>query len=403
MKPHFRHWFFIGVCSGILPQLSVQAEQSNWQQKVDTLIAQELKSSGIPSLQIAIGQGQKLVFDQAYGLADIEQNVVATTNTKYRIASISKWLTATAMIKLVESGKLALDAPIQDYCPQYPKKQWTITTRQLLTHTSGVRHYADYARELEDARNDEMRDAIKKRQQNSLLGRFTRYTDIHAPLENFKNDKLLFKPGTDWKYTSFGYRILGCVLESAAGQSYASAMEELIFKPAKMHNTVNDDAWDIISNRSAGYRLMADKKLRRANMRDISENLPAGGHLSTARDLVNFALAFNANRLVNNQHRVLMSSPLDKTKQPMFRAPTWRDAIPSKQNYSHGVMQFPQANSINIGHSGRQAGSDSMLVLDPTDNIAIAILANVKGYNGGLKLIRKVQSILANSKDFILD
>ena len=159
-------------------------------------------------------------------------------------------------------------------------------------------------------------------------GRYTRYTDIVAPLKNVKNDPLLFTPGTQWKYTSFGYRVLGCVLENAAKQSYELAMNELIFKPAKMKNTMNDDAWKIIPNRSAGYRLNKDKSLRRANMRDISENLPAGGHLSTASDLVKFALAFNANRLVNKDSQNLMTSPQNKTAEQMHRAPTWRDAIP---------------------------------------------------------------------------
>ncbi len=378
----------------LLNQGIAEASSTNWQQQVKKLIATEVASTGIPSLQIAIGKDDAVIFEYAHALANIENNVVATSNTKYRIASISKWMTATAAMALVEKNKLNLDAPIQSYCPQFPEKNWQITTRHLLTHTSGIRHYADYHTQLKEAKTDEEKLEVKQRQAKSLLGRFTRYTNMHAPLENFKNDALLFKPGTDWQYTSFGYRVLGCVLEGAAKLSYRELMQSLVLSPANMSNTVDDDAWTIVPNRSAGYRIDREKNLRRANMRDISENLPAGGHLSTATDLVKFSLAFNNNKLVNETSKQTMISPLNQTIQQMYRTPIWRDAMPSQQNYSHGVMLFPDTHKLNIGHSGRQAGADAMVVLNPKDNLAIAILSNVKGYNGELKLIEKIEAII---------
>ena len=402
--PLFNYIFGIVVCF-ITHSTTVYANppqpnsssSEDWDEKINTLIIQEVASKGIPSLQVAIGYENNIIFEQAYGFANIENQVPATTESKYRIASISKWLTATAAMALVKSEKLTLDAPIQQYCPQFPKKPWTITPRHLLAHTSGIRHYANYQVELESAKTLAERDAIEKRQAKSLLGRFTRYTDMDGPLDNFKNDELLFEPGTQWKYTSFGYRVLGCVLEGAAQKPYRTLMEQLVFQPADMQNTVNDDAWGIIPHRVSGYRLK-DKKLRRANMRDISENLPAGGHLSTATDLVKFALAFNNDQMIDEKLKTLMVTPLNKNLEGMYRNSIWRDAIPSQANYSHGMMLFPSLNTVRVGHSGRQAGADSMVVLDPTKKLSIAILTNVKGYNGELALIEKIEAIIATAK-----
>ena len=110
---------------------------------IEDFAAQEMENSGTPSLQIAIGSKGRVVFEGAYGWADLENKVPATSKSRYRTASVSKWFTAIAAMKLAEAGKLDLDAPIQRYCSSYPKKRWTITTRQLLTHTSGIRHYID--------------------------------------------------------------------------------------------------------------------------------------------------------------------------------------------------------------------------------------------------------------------
>jgi len=387
--------YLLGL-AGLFIQAAPHAKMNDWQQQVNDLVQQELISTGIPSLQIAIGQGDHIIFEQAYGMADIENQVAATLDTKYRIASISKWMTSTAAMSLVESGKLDLDKSITDYCPAYTAKAQKITTRHLLTHTSGVRHYADYHTLFKQAKTDVQIANVERRYAQSRLGRFTRYTDLTAPLKGFKDDALLFDPGTDWKYTSFGYRVLGCVIEGASKHTYRDVMDSVVFKPTNMMNTTNDDAWNIIPNRSSGYRINKDKKLRRANMRDVSENLPAGGHLSTATDLVKFALAFNNNKLVNEKTKHQMITPLNNSFDKMYRDPTWRDAIPSQKNYSHGVMLFPQTDRVNIGHSGRQAGADSMVVLDVKENISIAILANVKGYNGELQLIEKILPLIKN-------
>ncbi|WP_019027833.1 serine hydrolase domain-containing protein [Colwellia piezophila] len=378
-------------------QANENKKQEIWQKQLSAAAIVELKQSGTASLQIAVGYKNKIIFSDAYGLADIENNILATPQTKYRIASISKWFTSSATMSLIETGALDLNAPIQKYCPKYPLKLNVITTKQLLTHTSGIRHYADYNALLSRASSDDERTKIERKRFIDQLGRYTRYTEVITPLNNFKEDPLLFKPGTNWKYTSYGFRTLACVLQGAAKKPYREIMEDLIFTPLAMNNTVDDDAWAIIPHRASGYRLNKNKKLRRANMRDVSENLPAGGHLSTATDLILFAQAFNNNQLISEKTKSLMISPYSKNEMNSAHIPSWRDAIPSKYNYGMGVMLFPNDEQSWFGHTGQQAGSSSIVFVIPEHDISIAVLTNIKGWRGYMSFTREIASILVNA------
>ncbi|MDZ7768080.1 MAG: serine hydrolase domain-containing protein [Woeseiaceae bacterium] len=204
------------------------------------------------------------------------------------------------------------------------------------------------------------------------------------------------KPGTDWLYSSFGYRLLGCVLEGASGRTYRSLLEEEVLEPAGMASTVPDDAWAIIPHRAAGYRLDRGKPLRRADMRDVSENLPAGGHLTTATDLILFAQAFHTRALLSDQSATLMTQGLRNNPKESENYTSWRHAIPSRDKYAYGIMSFPNEKSLWIGHTGRQAGSSSIVVLVPGEELSIAVLTNVKGWGGYLSLVRDIHLIVQN-------
>ena len=380
---------------GILLLLLVTAVTAQTMpESITEAIQSELERSGVPSLQVAVGRGRELLFDGAFGFADVENDVPATTETKYRSSSISKWFTATGAMLLAEQGRLDLDASIQKYCLQFPDKRWPITTRQLLTHTSGIRHYADYESELSQATTDDERVSIRQRRSRDALGVFTRYTDVIAPLDNFKDDPLVFEPGTGWLYSSFGYRLLGCVLEGASGREYQSFLTDEILVPAGMKSTVPDDAWAIIPHRAAGYRLDKGASLRRADMRDVSENLSAGGHLTTASDLIAFAQAFQAQQLISAESAAQMMHDLSSNSEEPEDYSSWRHAIPSRDKYGYGIMSFPNESGLWIGHTGRQAGSSSIVVLIPDEDLSLAVLTNVKGWGGYLSLVRKLHSII---------
>lgn len=379
--------FLSSSCSIAQKQQSNEKIQANdlevFQEKIATAAQEEIKKSGVPSLQIAVGQNGKLIFNEAFGLADIENNVKATTETKYRSASMDKWLTATATFRLVESGQLDLDVPIQEYCPEFPKKEWPITTRQLLTHTAGIRHNLDFPRLIEDAKTEQERNKLKEMQIKEQLGEYTRYTDVITPLENFKDDDLLFEPGTDYSYSSFGYRVLGCVIQGAAERPFREVMKEEIFIPASMNNIVDDDAWAVIPNRASGYFLKENGSVSRASFRDVSENLPAGGHLATASDFISFVNAFKSGKLVSAETQTLM------TKAPIFVGDN-----PVDSKYGYGVELIDSDIGKWIAHTGSQSGATAIVVIFPADNISIAIMSNAYGWRGLFEFTSSIRKII---------
>src|SRR6266576_5572207 len=267
--------------------------------KIQAAITALMSSKHIPGLSIAIVSDNQLRWQSGYGTADLENSVPAKAATVYRIASIAKPITAVAVMQLVERGKLDLDAPIQKYVPTFPTKPWPITTRQLLGHLSGIRNYKQ---------NEFPNQADSTRFYNSLT----------EALSMFKDDPLDFEPGTKFSYTTYGYTLLGTVIEGASGMSYVDYMRENVFKPAKMNHTQADNVYDIIPNRARGYHPKVygkfDGNLRNADLSDTSYKIPAGGLVSTVEDLANFAIAVQNGVLIKKETFEQMSTP-QKTRE----------------------------------------------------------------------------------------
>jgi CubicO group peptidase (beta-lactamase class C family) len=387
------------ACQVVAPADGAQSQQraAAARDEIGAAAAREMERAGSPSLQMAASYDGVTRVNRAFGTANVELNVAATTTTRYRTASVAKWFTATEAMRLSAAGRLDLDAPIQAYCPRFPPKRWPVTARQLLTHTSGLRHEHDYERELTDAKTDAERLAIVVRRDREALGRFTRYDDVFAPLVNFADDALLFEPGTDWSYSSPDYRVLSCVLQGAAGKPYTVLMQENIFTPAGMAHTVPDDAWAIVPERAGLYQVDgARHALRHANYRDVSENLAAGGYLSTASDLVAFALRFSAAALIGSDDVRRMLTPVVVTASaPPTSAANVPAEVPSYRRYGYGVMLFPTDTGTWFGHSGRQDGASTLVVVSPDRRCVVAVMMNVRSWANGFDFVRSICSILA--------
>jgi CubicO group peptidase (beta-lactamase class C family) len=157
-------------------------------------------ASDTPGLAVAVGMDGEVVWSAGFGYADLEQGVaVDPAATLFRIGSVIKPMTAHAVAQLVHAGKLDLDAPVQDYVPGFPHKRAPVTTRHLLAHLSGIRHYGG----------------------DEFLGR-DKYETVNAGLAIFKDDPLLHEPGERYLYSSYGYNLAGAVVEGAAGQEGGS-------------------------------------------------------------------------------------------------------------------------------------------------------------------------------------
>jgi CubicO group peptidase (beta-lactamase class C family) len=351
-----------------------------------------LKANHLPGLSVAIFRSGH-IWSAGFGKADLEQEVPVTAQSMFRTASVAKWFTAAAAMRLVEDGMLDLDAPIQRYCAAFPDKQWPISSRQLLTHMSGVRHnHGD---------NGEKRDTDAERQALELLiqreknGQYLRYTDVIKPLDAFKDHPLIFRPGTRVQYSSPGYRLLGCVLEGAAKTPYRKLMRDLVFTPAGMRTITEDDALALVPHRVAGYSRLPDGTFTRAAFRDVSENLPAGGWLSTAEDLARFVAAFESGNLVKPATRDrMLERPelLDGTPAPNpFGSPNYY--------YGAGIMVGPVDGRLAWFHTGGQTGASALLYWFPDSKIAVALMTNRDGSAIREPLARKLEEIANRESD----
>ena len=196
--------------------------------ELESMIKDVMEREKIPGLSIAIYKDDYL-WSEGYGFSDIENNIRAKPETSYILASVMKPMTALAIVRLENEGKLDFDAEIQQYLPYYPKKKWPVTVRQVLGHLSGI--------------------GCKEMQWEEYMDKITYKTE--EALEFFMHCGLLFEPGSRYEYSSFGYNVLGAIVEAVSGESYEHYMTESIWKPLGMNSTsLDSDA--IIPNRVRG-------------------------------------------------------------------------------------------------------------------------------------------------------
>ncbi len=288
---------------------------------------------------IVIAHRGKVLLDQAWGDADIARNVLNTPQTQFCIASMNKMFTAVAILELVSQGKLALDAPIAKYWPDYPNRDLAarVTVRELLDHTAGTGEL--FTPELQAHRSElhTLADVVR------LLG--------NRPLE--------FQPGTQWEYSNFGFILLGRLIELVSGQSYDRYVREHIFDPAGMlHTSPRPD-----TNRAAGYAIgythRPDGLTPTTPIKPeppVAGATAAGGGYSTVYDLFLFAQALQSGKLL----------PSALLKQ----ATSW-DVV-------HSVcgLGFSLVWNRAYGHAGAGPGVNGELRILPESGYVLVALAN---------------------------
>jgi serine beta-lactamase-like protein LACTB, mitochondrial len=311
---------------------------------VEATLSAEVSRGNAPGLSAAIVTDHRLVWAQGVGLADLEQRVPAKASTVYRIASISKPITAVAVMQLAEQEKLDLDTPIQRYCPAFPQKPWPITARQLLAHLGGIRSYRS---------NDEVYNTHH-------------YSNLLEPLALFKDDPLLHEPGTKFLYSTYGYNVLGCVIEGASGMRYIDYVRDHIFRPAGMHHARPDDVEAIILNRARFYRRLPHGEFYNAPLADTSNKIPGGGFCATAEDLAKFAIAVQTGVLVTKA-----------TLEQMFIRQKTRDGqgVP----FGLGWVVNVRDGQKEVWHLGGVQGVSAILYMRPEQGMAVVLLINVSG------------------------
>jgi len=316
--------------------------------QVDLTVATFLAHSHAPGVAVSIVLDGKPAFARGYGEADTAHHRPVTPDTLFRLASVSKPITATGAMQLWQAGKLDLDAPVQKYCPQFPVKPYPITTRELLGHLGGIRHYGDLP-------HGDPEDHNTKHFDDPIAGGFS----------FFANDALVIVPGEKFHYSTHGYTVVGCAIQGASGESYVSYITKNVLAPAGMSHTVVDDATKTITERSAFYTVK-DGRVVDASAMDSSYKIPGGGWLSSANDMAEYAVAMLSDKLVTRSTRDLMWTPQKPT-----------NGSADRYGYGFGVGEIDGVKTVS--HNGGQEGTATNLTIAPEKNAAVIVLINADG------------------------
>jgi serine beta-lactamase-like protein LACTB, mitochondrial len=276
-----------------VPSVTHSAPSGKWADAVEggrQVMRTSLTEQNLPGLSVAVGVAGDIVWAEGFGSADLENRVGVTPDTRFRIGGVSMALTSAAVGLLLEKDRLNLDDEIQMYVPDFPAKQWPVTLRQLMGHLAGVRN---------DAGDEE---PLSVRCERTVDG-----------LQRFAERRLLFEPGTRYRYSTYGWILVSAVVEAAAREPFLRFMRTQIFEPLGMDDTKADSATDPIPDRATFYhpRFAADPRYgpELAREGDYSCFAGAGAFLSTPSDLVRFGMAINSGKLLQPATVKMLQAP----------------------------------------------------------------------------------------------
>ncbi len=325
--------------------LSIQSYSQSLQDRMDNAIPLLMEQNNVPGLAIAIIENNEIILKKGFGFADIENSIPVIPNTGFNIGSVSKTFSAWGIMKLVESGKVDLDEPIENYLSRWkiPESEFDrtkVTIRNILSHTAGlsVHGYPGFPPEMELPTLEQ-----------SLNGE-------NGPVRKSESVKLIHEPNTKFKYSGGGFTILQLVIEEVTGKSFSDYMEETIFAPLKMEHTSFTISSDILESSATPY----DEKGKEIYLEQFTAQAAAGLH-TTLNDFIRFA---HANLQEND---ILSESTLSMMMEP----------VPVTDNMYGLSYRLMKAGSFTLaGHAGSNDGWESAFFLHPQSNSGIVMLSN---------------------------
>jgi len=335
-----------------VPSVVRAAPAPKWAGAVDEarrIVRATLADQNWPGVSVAVGAGGEIAWAEGFGWADLESHVKVSPDVRFRIGTASMALTSAAVGLLVENGRLKLDDEIQTYVPEFPKKQWPVTVRQLLGHVAGVRTDG----------GDE--GPYSERCERPVEG-----------LKLFKDKTLLFEPGMRYRFSSFGWILVSAAVEKAADEPFYAFMRSRIFEPLGMSDTMPDSAADSIPNRVTFYfpRFAADNRYGPQSAPDVDYSCYTGSSafLSTPSDLVRFAMAVNGGKLLQPSTVQLLQTSLK---------------LPTQVDTGYGLgwdletVTLAGKQTRAVGHDGESIGGRvASLMTLPDYGLVVAVTTN---------------------------
>jgi serine beta-lactamase-like protein LACTB, mitochondrial len=347
---------FVALCVSLVAAAFAEDAKVSAEKRalLEDTVSKFMASTNAPGIAVAVVLNGEEVWSEGFGMADLENNAPVTTQTLFRLASISKPITATAAMQLWEQGKLDLEVPIQKYCPAFPQKESPINTRQLMSHLAGVRHYRTDPKEDLETNN-------------------TKHFDdpIAGGIQFFANDPLLSKPGSKFNYSTQGFTLVGCAIEGASGEKYVDYVRQHIFVPAGMNSTRWDDRFSVIPHRTRFYSKTKTGVVQNSEFLDSSYKVPGGGWLSSADDMARFEVAVLADRLVERATRDLMWTAQQASSPEVVEE--------KHRGYALGWGVGDAAGVPDVGHGGGQQGTSTFIMMAPEQKAGVVVLINMDG------------------------
>ena len=332
--------FFIFVLAGVLPALGGLLAVTAQADPIDDYVALQMRRQHLPGVSLAVVQDGRVVKQQAYGFADLEQKVPVTPDTVFEIGSITKQFVAAALMTLVEQGAIDLDQPASRYLSDLPPAWHEVTVRQLLTHTSGIPDFEEILG----------------------YGAYRTPTTAQQLIAVAAAKPMDFAPGTQWHYSNTGYYLLGLIIEKVSGAPYLSLIEKSILAPAGMKRTRSSVPTEVIAGRASGYALEDDRLVNRDAIQPTAVGA-AGDLVSTTGDLVQWNAMLDAQSVLTTESY----------------AQTWTNhalADGSPSGYGFGWFVSPVRGHRVQEHSGGTAGFSADILRLPDDRVTVIVLTN---------------------------
>lgn len=313
---------------------------------IDAIVDSAMQARPTAGVSLAVARGGRVIYEQGYGFADLENRIPATASTVYRVGSITKQFTAAAVMRLVDEGRIRLDAPVTEYIPDYPTRGNAVTVASLLNHTSGIRNF-------------------------TTMQRWWETMALEMPparlMTVFRDEPFDFPSGTRFSYTNSGYTLLGIIIERVTGRPYGSWLHEFLFAPLELPHTSYCDDDLLVPNRARGYKYDGDHFINAAYV-SMSQAYAAGAVCSSALDLIRWSHALASGSVVSR----------DAYRQ-MSTAGTLSDG--TQVEYGYGLAVSFLEGHRRVNHVGGTLGFSGQYSHYTDDDVTIVVLSNTEGFN----------------------
>lgn len=328
--------------SCVAPSSAAAQAPATLSNAVSNYVRSEMDRQHIPGLALLVSHGGKIVQAEGFGFANVELQVPVKPETVFQSGSVGKQFTATAVMMLVEEGKVGLDDPLTKYFPDAPATWKEVTVRELLSHTAGFGDYPDNFDFRKDWTEDE-------------------------ELRLFESIPLAYPPGAKWEYSNLGYATLGILIHRVTGEFYGDFLQQRIFHPLGMQTTRIISEADIIPNRAAGYRLVKGELKNQEWVAPMVNTTADGSLYFSILDLAKWDAALYTEKL-------LKRSILDQ----MWTPARLKNGQPNKDGYGFGWYMEEKHGHHWIGHTGAWQGFKSVIARYVDDQLTVVVLANLE-------------------------